>query len=292
MGAWWNYYKGVYKLSKLSEYKKKKEFLICVDSDGCAMDTMDIKHIRCFGPCMVNEWGLEQWKEEILKRWNEINLYTMTRGINRYKGLSAALQEIHGKYTQIEDLDTLVQWVKESPELSNAALQRAIDNKDSISLKKALSWSKAVNESINRLPEEEKVPFEGVKEALAFAHGKADVAIVSSANLDAVLEEWERFGLLEHTDIVLAQDAGSKAYCIGQLLKAGYDKEHVLMCGDAPGDLDAAKQNGVFYYPILVRHEKESWKEFRETAVEKLMDGTYGGDYQQSKTEAFLDNLK
>lgn len=292
MGAWWNYYKGVYKLSKLSEYKKKKEFLICVDSDGCAMDTMDIKHIRCFGPCMVNEWGLEQWKEEILKRWNEINLYTMTRGINRYKGLSAALQEIHGKYTQIEDLDTLVQWVKESPELSNAALQRAIDNKDSISLKKALSWSKAVNESINRLPEEEKVPFEGVKEALAFAHGKADVAIVSSANLDAVLEEWERFGLLEHTDIVLAQDAGSKAYCIGELLKAGYDKEHVLMCGDAPGDLDAAKQNGVFYYPILVRHEKESWKEFRETAVEKLMDGTYGGDYQQSKTEAFLDNLK
>lgn len=292
MGAWWNYYKGVYKLSKLSEYKKKKEFLICVDSDGCAMDTMDIKHIRCFGPCMVNEWGLEQWKEEILKRWNEINLYTMTRGINRYKGLSAALQEIHGKYTQIEDLDTLVQWVKESPELSNAALQRAIDNKDSISLKKALSWSKAVNESINRLPEEEKVPFEGVKETLAFAHGKADVAIVSSANLDAVLEEWERFGLLEHTDIVLAQDAGSKAYCIGQLLKAGYDKEHVLMCGDAPGDLDAAKQNGVFYYPILVRHERESWKEFRETAVEKLMDGTYGGDYQQSKTEAFLDNLK
>lgn len=279
-------------MSKLSEYKKKKEFLICVDSDGCAMDTMDIKHIRCFAPCMVNEWGLEQWKEEILKRWNEINLYTMTRGINRYKGLSVALQEIHGKYTQIEDLDTLVQWVKESPELSNAALQRAIDNKDSISLKKALSWSKAVNESINRLPEEEKVPFEGVKEALAFAHGKADVAIVSSANLDAVLEEWERFGLLEHTDIVLAQDAGSKAYCIGQLLKAGYDKEHVLMCGDAPGDLDAAKQNGVFYYPILVRHEKESWKEFGETAVEKLMDGTYGGDYQQSKTEAFLDNLK
>lgn len=279
-------------MSKLSEYKKKKEFLICVDSDGCAMDTMDIKHIRCFGPCMVNEWGLEQWKEEILKRWNEINLYTMTRGINRYKGLSAALQEIHEKYTQIEDLDTLVQWAKESPELSNAALQRAIDSKDSISLKKALSWSKAVNESINRLPEEEKVPFEGVREALSFAHGRADVAIVSSANLDAVLEEWERFGLLEHTDIVLAQDAGSKAFCIGELLKAGYDKEHVLMCGDAPGDLDAAKQNGVFYYPILVRHEKESWKEFWETAVGKLMDGTYGGDYQQSKTEAFLDNLK
>ncbi len=279
-------------MSKLSEYKKKKEFLVCVDSDGCAMDTMDIKHIRCFGPCMVDEWGLEQWKEEILNRWNEINLYTMTRGINRYKGLSIALQEINEKYTAIEDLDTLIQWAENSPELSNGALQRAIEERDSISLKKALSWSKAVNESINSLPEEEKVPFEGVKEALAFAHDKVDVAIVSSANLDAVLEEWERFGLLEYTDIVLAQDAGSKAFCIGELLKAGYEKEHVLMCGDAPGDMDAAEKNGVFYYPILVRHEKESWKEFQDKAVDKLLDGTYGGDYQQKKTEAFLDNLR
>ena len=36
-------------MSKLSEYKKKKDFLICVDSDGCAMDTMDVKHFLCFG---------------------------------------------------------------------------------------------------------------------------------------------------------------------------------------------------------------------------------------------------
>ena len=154
----------------LSTYQKKKDFLVCVDSDGCAMDTMDIKHIRCFGPCMVTEWGLEEWKETILTRWNEINLYTMTRGINRYKGLSIALTEINEKYTAIEALDTLTRWVEESPELSNGALEKAIAADDSISLKKALSWSKAVNASINQLPDEEKLPFEGVKEALAFAH--------------------------------------------------------------------------------------------------------------------------
>lgn len=279
-------------MNKLSGYIRKKEFLVCVDSDGCAMDTMDIKHIRCFGPCMVEEWGLKQWKTEILDRWNEINLYTMTRGINRYKGLSMALQEIDQKYRPIEDLDTLAEWVKNSPELSNGALQSAIDQKDSISLKKALSWSKAVNASINQLPEEEKRPFEDVKEALALAHEKADVAIVSSANPDAVLEEWERFGLLEYTDIVLAQDAGSKAYCIGELLKAGYEKDHVLMCGDAPGDLKAAEQNGVFYYPILVRREKESWDEFRESALGKLLEGSYGGAYQQEKINAFVENLR
>lgn len=31
-------------------FAKTKDFLICIDSDGCAMDTMDIKHFRCFGP--------------------------------------------------------------------------------------------------------------------------------------------------------------------------------------------------------------------------------------------------
>ncbi|HBA97047.1 MAG TPA: phosphoglycolate phosphatase [Lachnospiraceae bacterium] len=278
-------------MGKLSDYKKRKDFLVCVDSDGCAMDTMDIKHIRCFGPCMVEEWGLSQWKDEILKRWNEINLYTMTRGINRFKGLSIALQEISEKYIPVEDLDILTEWVKNSKELSNDALQRTIDEKESICLKKALSWSKAVNSSINKLPEEEKVPFEGVKEALAYAHETADVAIVSSANLDAVLEEWERFGLIPYTDIVLAQDAGSKAFCIGELLKAGYEKNNVVMCGDAPGDLDAARKNGVFYYPILVRKEKESWTGFMDEGFSRLKAGTYKGEYQEKKIQEFLVNL-
>ena len=91
----------------VENFAKKKEFLLCVDSDGCAMDTMDIKHFKCFGPCMVEEWGLEEWEEEILTRWNEINLYTMTRGINRFKGLAMALLEINERYTAIEDVELL-----------------------------------------------------------------------------------------------------------------------------------------------------------------------------------------
>ncbi len=276
----------------LTNYQKQKDFLVCVDSDGCAMDTMDVKHIRCFGPCMVTEWKLEKWQDEILARWNEINLYTMTRGINRFKGLSMALQEINEKYCPIEDLDTLTEWAANSPELSNDAVKRAMSQApESVILPKALNWSLAVNESINRLPESEKLPFAGVKEALAYAQQYADVAIVSSANLGAVLDEWKLYGLLEHTDIVLAQDAGSKAFCIGELLKKGYAPDHVLMCGDAPGDQDAAKKNGVFYYPILVKHEKESWAEFMSEGLSHLLDGTYGGDYQNKKTTAFLNNL-
>ncbi len=276
----------------LKSFNKSKDYLVCVDSDGCAMDTMDIKHYKCFGPCMVTEWHLEKWEDEILSRWNDINLYTMTRGINRFKGLALALGEINERYTKIEDIETLLDWAQNSPELSNDALAKAIEeNSNSISLKKALSWSKAVNESIKALPDELKLPFEGAREALKFAHERADVAIVSSANLGAVLEEWEQYGLLEHTDIVLAQDAGSKSFCISELVKKGYSKEKVLMCGDAPGDYDAAKQNGVYYYPILVKREKESWEEFIALGFNKLVDLSYGEGYQQEKINEFLTNL-
>lgn len=276
----------------LLTYKKSKDFLVCIDSDGCAIDSMNIKHINCFGPEMIGEWDLHQWKDEILDRWNQINLFSLTRGINRFKGLLMALSEIDKKYVKVDDLDSYAGWVKSTNELSNNSLKRAIEsNPESLCLKKALSWSNRVNESIKKLPEEEVVPFEMVKEALIFAHKKADIAIVSSANLGAIMDEWERHELLPHVDLVLAQDAGTKAYCIAELLKKGYDRDKVVMCGDAPGDMDAAETNDIFYYPIKVNFEKESWMEFIDIGFNKLLDGCYGGEYQSVKKDEFIKNL-
>lgn len=280
-------------MADLKGFTRRHDYLVCVDSDGCAMDTMDIKHFLCFGPCMVDEWELSEWREEILERWNEINLYTMTRGINRFKGLALALSEISRKYREIEDIATLVAWAENSPELSNSALEREISkNPDSVSLKKALAWSVAVNRAITELPEEKSKPFPLALEGLCAAHGVADVAIVSSANLGAVMEEWTRYGLLPHTDIVMAQDSGSKAACIAALLEKGYSLDKVVMCGDAPGDLAAAEKCGVYFFPILVKRERESWQEFIDTALAKLTDGSYGDGYAEKKKNEFIENLK
>ena len=106
-------------------YAPRRGFLVCVGSDGCAMDTMDIKHTRCFGPCLVAEWGLDPWREEVLGRWNEINLYTMTRGVTRFQGLLTALREIDGAQRPIEGVDELAHWVRTTPELSDRALEQA-----------------------------------------------------------------------------------------------------------------------------------------------------------------------
>ena len=272
-------------------YEKKRPFLVCVDSDGCAMDTMDIKHFRCYGPEMIREWDLEESAEPVQENWNHVNLYSMTRGVNRFKGLLAALEDADGKYGHIDGLAELEEWVESSPELSNRAIEAQLQKQDSAILSKALEWSKAVNESISRLPHEENKPFNGVGEALACAHQFADVAIVSSANREAVVEEWTRFGLIESTDILCTQEAGTKAACIAELLKKGYEPNRVLMVGDAPGDLDAAQTNGVLFYPILVRNEDKSWKDFTDTVLQEFIHGEYAGKNETEQIEAFRENL-
>ncbi|WP_027205928.1 HAD family hydrolase [Butyrivibrio fibrisolvens] len=277
-------------MSLFDSFTKKKDFIVCIDSDGCAMDTMNIKHYRCFGPCMVREWGLEQWQDEILTSWNRVNLFTKTRGINRFKGLAVALKEVNDRYKAIEGVDKLVKWADEAPELSNRAVEAMIPNGQIFA--KALNWSRAVNEGIEKLPKEEIKPFDGVKETLEEIHKSCDIAVVSSANPEAVKAEWERFGLLDYVDILCTQDMGSKAYCIGEIAKKGYDKRNILMCGDAVGDMKAAQSNGVLYYPICVNKENQSWTKLRTESLSKFTDGSFDDGYQQSLIDEFMDNLK
>lgn len=278
-------------MKDLQHFTPAKAWLVCVDSDGCAMDTMDIKHFRCFGPCTVEEWNLQKWEKPILERWNEINLYSMTRGVNRFKGLAMALTEINRTYCPIAGVEELAQWVQSAPELSNRAVEQAAATAKGPCLAKALSWSQKVNAAINALPESEKNPFPGAAEGLEAAHAVADVAVVSSANREAVEEEWARCGLLDKVDVVCCQDTGSKADCIAALLGKGYAPDHVVMVGDAPGDKTAAEKNGVWFYPILVRHEAESWRELASEGLERFRQDDFA-PYAETKGQQFEQNLQ
>ena len=219
-----------------------KEYLICIDSDGCAIDSMDIKHKKCFGPCMIKEWGLEKWQDEILTRWDEVNLYSVTRGINRFLALRMILSEVNDKYTQISGTEEFSKWCEETDTLSNDEVKKMIGINEIY--QKALRWSQSVNTEIENISADIR-PFEEVRTALNYIHKKADIAIVSSANPKAVDDEWTRFGLMEYVDYLMAQDKGSKKECIGKLLSMGYEKDKTLMIGDAIGDEKAAKSNDV-----------------------------------------------
>lgn len=276
----------------ISEFAKTKDFLICVDSDGCAMDTMGVKHEEAFGPRAVDVWELHDIKDHFLKVWNDINLYTRTRGINRFKGVVTTFEALEKEGYKMPDISSFKKWTETTNELSNPSLLKAIEETNDEQLKKALEWSHAVNRTIEEELAGNDRPVEGAKEGLAKAHSVANVAIVSSANGAAVLDEWTRHKLAVHVDVMLGQEAGTKAYCIQELKKFGFENTHVLMIGDAPGDLSAAEANNVLYYPILVGKEKFSWDRFENEALAKFLDGSFAGVYQQQLIKEFNDNLK
>lgn len=269
------------------KFERKFDFLLCIDSDGSAMDTMNIKHERCFGPCLLREWALEDSDGSLLRLWNEINLYSQYRGVNRFLGLALFFRRLEAAGRPGPDRQVFETWLSSGQELSNRSLEAFLQEHPDAFLAKVKNWSEAVNEAISRLPESEMRPFEGVGAALAALRHRADIAVVSSANRAAIEGEWQRYDLLEHTDILLSQSEGSKAACIGRLLQFGYDRERVLMLGDAPGDRQAAEHNGVLFYPIIPGQETASWRCLGETAAERFFGGTYAGAYQASLNEDF-----
>jgi phosphoglycolate phosphatase-like HAD superfamily hydrolase len=278
-------------IKEISNFQKNKKFLLCSDSDGCVIDGMTVKHKECFGPSLIEEWELEQFQADILTYWNKINLYSMTRGINRFKGLLLALDYINDSNYASIDTTVLKEWVETTNELSKNSLIRELTRKDDEVLKKALSWSELVNKSVENLSAEKKLAFEGVIECFKDASQYADIAVVSSANARAVEEEWGANHILNYVDVVMTQENGSKADCIKQMLSLGYEKQNVLMIGDAPGDISAAKECGVLYYPILVDKEVYSWKKFKATILESFLLNQYEAKWMKLCEKEFVDNL-
>ena len=62
-----------------------------------------------------------------------------------------------------------------------------------------------MNEAVSRLTMEDKLPFPNVGEGLTAAHEMADVVVLTGANYEAVMEEWDTWGLLADVDQVLSQ---------------------------------------------------------------------------------------
>lgn len=275
----------------LKDFQKTKDFLVCVDSDGCVLDTMDTKHMRCLGPCLIHEWGLEKYKSEIIGLWRKINLVSATRGINRFKGLEKVLTAIHENYKNVEGLDEYAQWVQTTDELSEESLKEAYRKTGNVCIKKAIEWSDLVNRAMNISSGKRTQPFEGVDEALELVKQHADVAIVSAANGQELEREWNAYGIARYVDVIASQESGLKSNCLKQLVDKGYDADKVIMLGDAPLDLEAARAAGVRFYPILAYQELESWRGFEEV-FEDFLKGNYTREMEEEKIKAFEENLQ
>ena len=113
-----------------------------------------------------------------MELWLSINLYSITRGINRFKGLALALAEVEKRgLGNIEGLAEYEAWTKEAKELSNPALLAVTQKSDNPCFEKALLWSIRTNRAIHALPAEDR-PFPNVKSAMDAMAKQADLAAV------------------------------------------------------------------------------------------------------------------
>lgn len=265
-----------------------KDFLLCVDSDGCAIDGMTIKHLRCFGPCYVSVFKMEEHADELLTEWNRWNLYSTTRGKNRFLGLLAILEYANGKGYANVDVSALKSWIDTTAELSNKSLDAQMTVVSDPTLTLAKEWSLAVNASVAALRLDEKKAFDGVGDCFAQAKKDWDIAVVSSANAKAVEDEWSANGIYEYCDEVMTQEHGSKYDCIMRMLNMGYAADKVLMVGDAPGDKAAAEKAGVLFYPIIPTKEVECWKRLRTSVLAAVTDGSYKDTLMEQYTDEYF----
>src|SRR3972149_3602145 len=72
---------------ELKKLKKQHDFFVGIDSDGCAFDTMEIKHKECFIPNIINHWELQAVSKMAREAAEFVNLYSQWRGINRFPAL-------------------------------------------------------------------------------------------------------------------------------------------------------------------------------------------------------------
>ncbi len=276
----------------IDTFKKNHDYIVCIDSDGTAIDAMNVKHKKCHGPSFIDIWGLDAHRDEIQKMWDEINLYSKDRGVNRFIALVKILKRIDGVYLDAkEDIAVLESWIMNTKGLSNKFLKEEIAKTDNETLKKALAWSELLNKRISELTFEDKPPFDGVKECLAYIKESADIAIVSSSNFEAISSEWDYYGLLDYVDVLTSQEVGTKGQCIARLIKLGYDPEKILMMGDAYPDTEASQANGVWYYPIMTNREKESWNNLKDKYFAIFKNGNYR-DVQAKLLTDFEENFK
>lgn len=284
----------------LLSMKPTKEFLVCVDSDGCVFDNMELKHKECFCPATVNVWGLQSVSRYAREAAEFVNLYSKTRGANRFPALIRTLEllgarrEAQERGYECPDLTPLKKWVAETKSLSARGIREYAEahggDLDPI-LATAARWSAEVDENIERIVHG-VAPLPGVKEAFAQIAEFADIVIVSATPHEAIVREWGAQGLLEHITVVAGQELGTKKECIRKAMEGKYEAGHVLMIGDAPGDHDAATANGVLYYPIIPGWEVESWSLLRDAAAEKFRSETYAGAYMDDLLDRFYSVLQ
>ena len=273
----------------LEDMKRKYDFFVGIDSDGCVFDTMEIKHKECFCPNIIKHWGLQPVSKYAREAAEFVNLYSKWRGKNRWPALIKVFDllrerpEVIHRGAVIPEADRIREFIKAHEETkipqSNDGLRTYMAEHPDPDLDRALAWSLAVNATIKDMvygiP-----PFPYVRESLEYLADKADMIVVSQTPNEALEREWKEHGIDRYVRVIAGQEMGKKEEHLALAIKGQYAPDHVLMIGDAPGDREAAQKNNTLFFPVNPGHEEASWQLFYEEAMHKFLAGEYAGEYE------------
>ena len=280
----------------LVDFTPTKDFFVGIDSDGCAMDAMDIKHQECFTPSYIKAWDLQPISTLARQTAIFVNLGCITRGLNRWLALRQVLDllrdraEVAERGVVIPDYPELTDFIESEYPLSDKGIAAYAAAHPSATADRMIAWGNDVNARIADMVHG-CGPFPGVREAMAAMYEDVDEMTVSATPLEALKREWTEHGIAQYMHVIAGQEMGSKAEHVQYAAKGKYDDTHIMLIGDAPGDRDAAAKVDCLYYPILPGEEKRSWARFKDEALGRFLDGTFAGEYQQQLIDEFNAKL-
>ncbi len=277
---------------KLHAFRPRHSFFVGIDSDGSVFDTMEIKQRECFIPNIIKYWKLQAVSKYVHAAAEFVNLYSKSRGVNRFPGLTKTIEllrdwpEAMRSGAGIPDLTSLQAWIDSGAALGNPALEVEVSKTGDPVLKRALEWSKAVNRSIGDAIKGVP-PFPGFRACAERLEPRADIVCVSVASVEALEREWREHDIAKYTAVVAGQEMGSKNEHLKIATGGKYAKDCVLMIGDAPGDLAAARANGALFFPINPGQEEHSWDRFYREGIDRFFNKAYAASYEASLIEEF-----
>ncbi len=279
----------------LRDFKPSKPFFIGIDSDGCVFDSMEIKHKECFTPAFIKHFHLQAVSKYAREVWDFVNLYSKTRGANRFPALVRALSllrarpQVQARQVRVTETHALDEWIARETKLGNATLAAEV-KRGNQGLTQVKEWSDAVNRAVEDIVHGVP-PFPLFQESLAKMGTKADTMVISQTPTDALEREWQEHGIRKGVGIIAGQELGTKTEHIKFAAKDKYPAANILMIGDAPGDFKAAKSNGALFYPIVPGREEVSWQRFHGEALDRFFAGRYAGDYEAALIKEFDASL-
>jgi phosphoglycolate phosphatase-like HAD superfamily hydrolase len=276
----------------LADLQPQQAFFVGIDSDGCAFDSMEIKHKECFCPNIIKWWDLQAVSKYAREAAEFVNLYSKWRGINRWPALVMVFDllreraEVVARRATITEAKKLKTFMASGQPLSDTGLKAYMVEHPDPELDKALGWSKAVNASIADMVHGVP-PFPFMRESLQAMQGTADVVVVSATPTEALVREWEEHDIAKYARVIAGQEMGSKKQHLALAAKGKFAPDHILMMGDAPGDMEAAKANGTLFFPINPGQEEKSWERFYREGLARFTAATYAGAYEASLIAEF-----